>query len=274
MSLVLDSLRFDVRLLRINSLALTWKVGFLGKKYIALASLLRGKSASIVLGSLRMTFSDVSGLGTFQSNIVDVFNEIVQTELITRRDPFVIDVGANIGQFTNAIKLFFPAARVIAFEPDPDVFAALERNTARLGGVAMHNFALGGTTSTLPFHRHRLSTMSSFSPLDNSEDLVDVLNVPVRRLDDVLGDTDQPDLVKVDAEASEVEVLAGATATLQRAAFLVVEVSLGTTSGRYNLEVFEVIRRACPEAHILRYGRQLGDPKRPQCQDVVLALRA
>ena len=42
---------------------------------------------------------------------------------------FVIDVGANIGVFTLLMaKLVGPEGKVLAFEPDPDNFAALRRN--------------------------------------------------------------------------------------------------------------------------------------------------
>jgi FkbM family methyltransferase len=48
----------------------------------------------------------------------------------SRADPRVIDAGANIGLATLFFKQQHPDACVIAFEPEPQAFATLERNIA------------------------------------------------------------------------------------------------------------------------------------------------
>ena len=41
--------------------------------------------------------------------------------------PLIIDCGANVGLVTAYFKSIFPDARIIAFEPDPSCFAALNK---------------------------------------------------------------------------------------------------------------------------------------------------
>ncbi len=59
--------------------------------------------------------------------------------------PFIIDGGANIGLATVLFKHLHPNSNVLAFEPDPETYALLERNVRHndLAGVTLVNAALG-----------------------------------------------------------------------------------------------------------------------------------
>ncbi|MDX1530527.1 MAG: FkbM family methyltransferase [Rhodothermales bacterium] len=48
-------------------------------------------------------------------------------------EPYIIDGGANIGLSVLYFKALHPRSRVVAFEPDPAIFAYLERNVRRSG---------------------------------------------------------------------------------------------------------------------------------------------
>jgi hypothetical protein len=85
-----------------------------------------------------------------------------ETDVLSRVAPVIVDVGANVGQFCNAAKLFFPDAKVFAFEPDPRVYAQLRKNTSAMVGVECFNVGVGVSTERHPLHRHRYSVMSSF----------------------------------------------------------------------------------------------------------------
>src|SRR6202044_1499209 len=54
----------------------------------------------------------------------------------------VFDVGANIGLFSLFVKQRFPASRVLAFEPIPEVVEKLRRNV-NLYGLDVEVFAVG-----------------------------------------------------------------------------------------------------------------------------------
>ena len=57
----------------------------------------------------------------------------------------IVDIGANIGVFSLYAKLARPRAAVHAFEPVPEIFAALEDNirTWALPDVSVHRLAVG-----------------------------------------------------------------------------------------------------------------------------------
>jgi len=272
LQLVRQSSRLDGQLLGIASLPAAWRARFLAAKYSALWRLREGP-ARLDVAPLSMVLRDISGLGTLQSNIVDVHDQIVSTGILGPR-PVVIDVGANIGQFVNAVKLFHPDARVTCFEPDPRSFADLVINTAHLDEVRGHNVGLGAEAAVRPFFRHQVSVVSSFSEMAEHRDgTQEVLHLEVRRLDEMVPGDVQPDLVKIDVEGFEREVLAGGWNTLRRSRFLLIELSLHRHDGRQNLKLLQEIAEHLPEASLLRFGRPLGDARRPDCQDVLIAVR-
>src|SRR5262245_46635884 len=57
------------------------------------------------------------------------------------------DVGANTGQTSERALSEFPSAKVIAFEPNPNTFAELQR-LAKHGRFAAHNIAVSDSNGT------------------------------------------------------------------------------------------------------------------------------
>lgn len=68
----------------------------------------------------------------------------------------IVDVGAGIGDFSLVAASRFPAAQVIAFEPQPEAFAVLERNLAanELQNVEAHCVAVGTWRPTSSAETH------------------------------------------------------------------------------------------------------------------------
>jgi FkbM family methyltransferase len=56
----------------------------------------------------------------------------------------VLDIGGHIGAFTRKVKRYWPDARVIAAEPDPDSAALFYRNTAGVPGISIYPGAVLG----------------------------------------------------------------------------------------------------------------------------------
>lgn len=148
----------------------------------------------------------------------------------------VIDVGANVGQFARAALGTWPGAHVIAFEPLADVAAALEATVGRAGSLEVHAVALGRVDGTTSFVRHeqtRSSSVLAVAPAPAGSEGEpwarerEVVTVPMRRLDSVLGGRhlDRPVLVKLDVQGTELDVIAGAEGTLGQADAVVVEVA-------------------------------------------------
>ncbi len=60
----------------------------------------------------------------------------------------MLDVGANIGQTTRFLSREFPTSKIFAFEPIPESFELLRRNTSQLGNVSLHEVAMSDTEGT------------------------------------------------------------------------------------------------------------------------------
>ena len=104
-----------------------------------------------------------SGIFGFRFDIVDGASFCACYDSIVRRGiyafpsttpaPYIIDCGANVGVSILAFKKSFPDARIVAFEPDPMVFAALRANVERAGwsSVEVVNKAVWCDESELEF---------------------------------------------------------------------------------------------------------------------------
>jgi FkbM family methyltransferase len=129
-----------------------------------------------------------------------------------------VDVGANIGYMTlAAAQAVGPGGTVIAVEPHPDNLALLHANLDR-NGVASRVRVIGAaawdTTGVVDLAEcdentgdHRVQTLQS----ERS-----VLSVDAVRLDDVIPEDLHVAVIKLDTQATEHRVLAGATALLAR----------------------------------------------------------
>jgi FkbM family methyltransferase len=131
----------------------------------------------------------------------------------------VIDIGANIGEFSLACCQ--RGARVLAFEPDPDVLGALKANTARQDAITTFALALWHSEGELEFFRKGESADSSL--IDNGS--TSKVKVRACRLDsiDVVTQVPRIKLLKCDAEGAEPEVLSGATGVLPRIEWLAID---------------------------------------------------
>lgn len=122
--------------------------------------------------------------------------------------PFVLDCGANYGLFTSYIKTKYASARVIAFEPDPTAFSALNANCGSISDVTLLNAAVWDTSGTTQFvasgtdggHLEKLTYSSSTNSVVNRTEVATV------RLRDYLNE--KVDFLKIDIEGAEFEVLA------------------------------------------------------------------
>jgi len=129
----------------------------------------------------------------------------------------VVDVGASIGDHT--VTYLRRAARVWAFEPNPDAFNCLRHNCP---AAKSFNVALGSKPGLLywvPVAPNYGASHLSREPQQGA------LQVPVWRLDDLKVGL-PVSLIKIDVEGWEIEVLRGARQTIQRdRPVLLVEVS-------------------------------------------------
>ncbi|WP_340644588.1 FkbM family methyltransferase [Phenylobacterium sp.] len=130
-----------------------------------------------------------------------------------------VDVGANIGSYT-VLASAVCGAETLAIEPDPGTMVSLKRNIEvnEIGGrVTVFEVALGAEQGVAKFTVGLDSMNRMASDLDTN-----VREVPVRKLDDVVGDRN-PVLLKLDVEGHEAAVFAGAHATLRKKSLIAIE---------------------------------------------------
>ena len=146
----------------------------------------------------------------------------------------ILDIGANRGGFALTMRALFPAARIIAFEPLPELLPNLHAMAAADPLLTIAACGLGESNGTLTFNRLANDAASSFlapnAVLKSSEPAITAssqLSVPVRRLDDVMAETahQQPVFVKLDVQGFEDRVIAGGEHTLRRAPIVLIETS-------------------------------------------------
>jgi len=136
-------------------------------------------------------------------------NPYVHPEMLQNPPRCILDLGAHIGLATLRFKASFPQAIIHCYEPNPENFKLLEKNTRGLPGVVLRQDAVGpeDTTATLymPIRRHSASSL--LRPPEGMAFHEVCCNV--RALDKILADIDPPcDLVKFDIEGLEYEVFA------------------------------------------------------------------
>jgi FkbM family methyltransferase len=129
----------------------------------------------------------------------------------------VVDVGANIGVYTLLFsRLVGEHGQVIAFEPDPILFAVLGENIAlnNARNVTAHQIALGSEWFATGLRRGFLNWGDNRLQMQNTSNSTDIVSVQVAPLDQVIGN--QPvDFIKIDVQGREMEVLRGMEAMLR-----------------------------------------------------------
>jgi FkbM family methyltransferase len=146
-----------------------------------------------------------------------------------------VDVGANHGQSILSITLVAPRATIVAFEPNLRLAGKIKRRWQANPLVTVHAVGLSDRPATLPLYvpSYRGMVYDGLASFDRREAVewlngdalygfrperltVDVTECSLSTLDSFTF-SQQPYLIKVDAQGHEYKVLAGGTATLASA---------------------------------------------------------
>ena len=117
--------------------------------------------------------------------------------------PAILDCGAHRGISVHFWKTFYPGARVIAFEPDPENFAELERNCGGMDSVTLHNAAVWSRTGVLSFSQ--VGGLGGHITKFAEKRRCKTIRVRSLRLREFL--FEPIDMLKLDVEGAEMEVL-------------------------------------------------------------------
>jgi FkbM family methyltransferase len=146
---------------------------------------------------------------------------------------YVVDVGANVGQWSNALLELVSPEKLIMIEPEPAAFAQLRTKFSGKANVEMHNVAIGKENGVTTLHVTRDSTGASvLPPRAEMKELIggnwaveNEVECSLRTLDSLVAALPEISLLKIDVQGYEKETLAGAAQTLAKTRFLLIELN-------------------------------------------------
>ncbi len=163
--------------------------------------------------------------------------EVSQLELVPAEERAalrtVVDIGANLGEWSIGVALLTKAERILAFEPVPQVFAQLQENARPYSRICCKQMALGashGPAEMMVYDRHQMSSLlpireeiRAVHGMQNDSSVS--IQVPMGTCDEELQGVDEISLLKVDVQGYEPQVFAGAHSVLAHTRVLMVEVT-------------------------------------------------
>jgi FkbM family methyltransferase len=135
--------------------------------------------------------------------------------------PTIFDVGAHHGQTALRFREIFPESLILSFEPFPESFGTLRRNTASDPNIKTFDFGLSDKDGVFKFHSNPSSATNSLLSTDCQgsatwcEGLLEtekIVEARFRTLDSVIQELQLPkvNILKIDVQGAEYLVLEGA----------------------------------------------------------------
>jgi FkbM family methyltransferase len=147
---------------------------------------------------------------------------------------YIVDIGANRGQFAVISRKIFPLAKIHSFEPLEEPAKIFKRIFSSDPNITLHTVAIGRERTTATIHVTREDDSSSLLPITEAQSGLfpgatekETRQVAVLPLSEALGTTSIPpaSLLKIDVQGYEMEVLKGCEDLLDKFAFLYIECS-------------------------------------------------
>lgn len=146
----------------------------------------------------------------------------------------MVDVGANVGTFTQEALNHIEGLNVDCIEPVEDTYDQLVNNLSTHASVTCHHCACGSQPSALTIELEEASTFNSLNKISTEvEPGKRTEKINVLRLDDLITvrENEQIGLLKTDTEGYDLKVLHGAEAFFQSQQVLLVLSEVGFNEG-------------------------------------------
>lgn len=145
----------------------------------------------------------------------------------------IVDVGANLGEWSIGMARLTSAEKILAYEPLPLVFKELQSNSHKFPQIQCINSAVGNSNTPVEinfYDTHQLSSILDLSDVARQvhgmeQDKGRKVTVQQHTLDQDLADFDEISVLKLDVQGYEPQVIEGAQATLQKTKILMTEVT-------------------------------------------------
>jgi FkbM family methyltransferase len=187
------------------------------------AYLAKGRSVATVL-ELRNGLKYIVRPGTSDFSVINeavILNPYLGPGYLKLEpDATVVDVGANIGDFTIQAAKLCPAGRVYAIEPIAGYCECIERQLQlnRLENAVVLNLALGGQEGEIEIHEAGLQSSAYWGDRGGTRVRLSTLQSVMRE-----NNIDKIDLLKMDCEGAEWDILPAAEPILPKIRQLCIE---------------------------------------------------
>lgn len=223
--LLLWSLKLDYTfIVHVPDISFLGKINFLLKKYwMFLKNVVCADNVTCVkVFGLDYFCNERYGLASLQR----VYCSSYGIKKFIPANPTVIDVGANIGQFTFFCRHYLHAKRILSIEPIIFCYDVLRKNSS--DPVDCLNCLVSCDTGNREFFICKKSPQLSSCIKNEWEEYDDGALSPSRRLDDLVrvNRVEKIDLLKIDTEGTEYDVVQSAEGILDRVGAMMVELSL------------------------------------------------
>lgn len=150
------------------------------------------------------------------------------------RSNYIVDIGANRGQFALAARKCCPSAKIISFEPLAEPASIFRSVFADDPLTTLHETGIGCQEQETDIHVSKADDSSSLLPITSLQTGLfpgtgekEIRKIQVKRLDSILHreDIGKPSLLKIDVQGFEKQVLEGCNSLLQEFTYIYVECS-------------------------------------------------
>ena len=146
---------------------------------------------------------------------------------------YVIDIGANVGQWSSMLLECIAPQRLIIAEPIPDAFTILQKKFGNNPAIELHNVAIGDHDGIVKLKVTRDTTGASLlQPREEMREMVgsnwavaSEIDVKITTLDRLTAALEEVSLLKIDVQGYEKQVLEGAAQTLRKTKFILIELN-------------------------------------------------
>ena len=245
------SIQKDISWLKYSKANIIQNLTYIIRKYYLI---IIGGDSVVYLGN-NFAYDNINTPLTLQSYPEEI--EFLNQYINFNKPCNILDIGANIGQFSATIASRHPNAKIYSFEANPDIFSHLSKNTRPYKNITCINKAIG-RKSILPFYYVRgYSCKGSFLRgnsvinLDNKEtkkidielislntDICHKLNIPTKY-----------QLTKIDVEGSEYDVLDGLKEIETN--YLYLEISINRTHNYSLVDLLSKVKTYYGECDLL-----------------------